>query len=115
MEDKNCLRDKYKPGDSKDCPRDEYELRDYLGSFDLVNINRLNPIQAVEIVGNVRKIMSPYSGKPGNERDLVRFEETRKYYEQDLVMIEKTFKEKDFSVTGLPLALMGLISAIKWK
>ena len=31
MEDKNCLRDKYKPGDSKDCPRDEYELRDYLG------------------------------------------------------------------------------------
>jgi len=77
--------------------------------------HRLNPIQAAEIVENVRKIMSPYPGKPGNELDLVRFEETRKYYEPELVMIEKTFREKDFSAKGLPLALMGLISAIKWK
>ena len=115
MEDKNCLRDKYKPGDSKDYPRDQYELRDYLESFNLMKADSINPIQAVEIVENVRKIMSPYSGKPGNEQDLVRFEETRKYYEPDLVMIEKTFMEKDFSAKGLPLALMGLISAIKWK
>ena len=113
MEDKNCLRDKYKLGDSKNYPRDEFELGDYLESFDLMNVNCINLIQAVEIVENVRKIISPYSGKPGNKLDLVRFEGTRKYYEPDLIEIEESFRKEDFSATGLPLSLMGLISSIR--
>ena len=91
-------------GTARKIPQDKRELRTYLEQFDLRNPQELE-INAVEIVGHVRRIMTPYVvGERG--------EPLRGYYTPAVERIEDAYSKKDFR-EAFPNALDFMIFSVE--